>query len=118
MNHVENSLAGEQALLDDAVRSKQSALDVLLHPHFAERGQSGRWWTREESLNALPDEMGTYEPPKVHDLQGEEVSDGVVLVTYVSVHGSSAVGRSSLWIEHDGRMRIRWHQGTPLPEEQ
>lgn len=111
------SLAGEWALLDAAVRSDTSALERLLHPDFAERGQSGRWWTREATLHALPGEAGTYEPPEVRDVHAEEVADGVVLIVYVSVRASRSVGRSSLWTEHRGRMRIRWHQGTPLPAE-
>ena len=118
MDRVEESLDGEWALLDPSVRSTTSAIDQLLHPDFAERGQSGRWWTREETLLALPNEAGSYEPPEVHDIRGDEVSNGVVLVEYVSVRGSGSVGRSSLWIEHNGRMRIRWHQGTPLRDEQ
>ena len=117
MDRVEESLAGEWALLDPAVRTTTSAIDQLLHPDFAEQGQSGRWWTREETLLALPNEAGVYEPPEVRDIRGDEISDGVVLIGYVSVRGSSSVGRSSLWIEHHGRMRIRWHQGTPLRAE-
>lgn len=114
MDRVEASLAGEWALLDAAVRSDASAVDALLHPDFAERGRSGRWWTREATLDALPDDAETFDPPEVRDISAYEVADGVVLVTYVAVRGESAVGRSSLWLEHEGRMRIRWHQGTAL----
>lgn len=114
MDRVEEALAGERALLDATVRSDSSELEQLLHPDFAERGQSGRWWTREATLDALPGEAGTFEPPEVHDMDADEVADGVVLVVYVSVRAGRSVGRSSLWMEHQGRMRIRWHQGTPL----
>jgi ribonuclease HI len=117
MDRVAESLAGEWALLDAAVRSNTSALDQLLHPDFAERGQSGRWWSREGTLLAPHGEAETHDPPEVRDVHADEVADGVVLVVYVSVRGSSSVGRSSLWMEHNGRMRIRWHQGTPLPAE-
>lgn len=113
MDRVAESLAGEWALLDVAVRSNALALDELLHPEFAERGQSGRWWTREGTLLALPAER-SYEPPEVRDVHADEVADGVVLLGYVSVRESGSVGRSSLWTEYNGRMRIRWHQGTPL----
>ncbi len=65
----------------------------------------------------LPSEAGTYEPPAVRDVFADEVAHGVVLVVYVSVRAGRSVGHSSLWIEHQGRMRIRWHQGTPLPAE-
>ena len=118
VDRVEESLAGEWALLDAAVRSDTSGLEQLLHPNFAERGQSGQWWTREATLDALTSEAGAYEPPEVRDVHADEVADGVVLVVYVTVRGDRSVGRSSLWMEHQGRMRIRWHQGTPLPAEQ
>lgn len=110
-------MAGEWALLDVAVRSNTSAVDSLLHPDFAERGQSGRWWSHEATLDALADEAEAFDPPEVRDIHADEVADGVVLVTYVAVRGVSAVGRSSLWLDHEGRMRIRWHQGTPLPTD-
>lgn len=115
MDRVAAALAGEWALLDAAVRSSPSTLDRLLHPDFEERGRSGRWWTREATLDALPHEAETFAPPEVGDIHADEVAEGVVLVTYVAVRRGSAVGRSSLWLEHEGRMRIRWHQGTPLP---
>jgi ribonuclease HI len=117
VDRVNESLAGEWALLDAAVRSDESRVERLLHPDFAERGQSGRWWTREATLDALPREAGTYELPEVHDVAAQEIAGGVVLIVYVSVRAGRSVGRSSLWMEHEGRMRIRWHQGTPLPAE-
>ena len=117
MDRVDASLAGEWALLDATARSDTSGLGQLLHPDFAERGQSGRWWTREATLDALSSEASTYEPPEVREIDAHEIADGVVLVTYVSVRAGRSVGRSSVWMEHKGRMRIRWHQGTPLPAE-
>ena len=65
----------------------------------------------------MPSEGGTYEQPEVRNIHAEEVADGVVLVVYVSLRVGSSVGRSSLSLEHHGRMRIRWHQGTQLPAE-
>ena len=117
VDRVEQALAGEWALLDATVRLDASRLEQLLHPDFAERGQSGGWWTREATLNALPGESGNYESPEVRDVRANEVVDGVVLVVYVSIRDGRSVGRSSLWLEHLGCMRIRWHQGTPLPAE-
>ena len=115
MDRIEESLAQEWALLDAAVRANASVVEALLHPDFVERGQSGRWWSREATLGATPSEAAGYDTPEVRDVRAHEAADGVVLVTYVSVRGSSSVGRSSLWVEHEGRMRIRWHQGTPIP---
>lgn len=117
VDRVNESLAGEWALLDAAVRSDTSRIEQLLHPDFAERGQSGRWWTRAATLDVLPCEAGTYELPEVRDVEVQEIANGVVLIVYVSVRAGRSVGRSSLWMEHEGRMRIRWHQGTPLPAE-
>lgn len=117
MDRVAESLAGEWALLDAALRSDAAAVERLLHPNFAERGLSGLWWTRDATLHALPGEAKSYEPPEVRDVHADEVADGVVLVVYVSVRVGRSAGRSSLWMEHDGRMRVRWHQATPLPAE-
>jgi ribonuclease HI len=113
MNRIGEACAGELALLDPVVRASRAAIEQLLHPNFAERGRSGRLWNREEIISALIEETDG-DGVDVQDLQGEEVVDGVVLVTYIGVRSGSATGRSSLWIEHDGRMRVRWHQGTPL----
>ena len=63
---------------------------------------------------ANDDDQGGGSSDDEDDVVADEVADGVVLVTYVAVRGESAVGRSSLWLEHEGRMRIRWHQGTAL----
>jgi hypothetical protein len=116
MNRVKQSCDGELALLDPAIRSNEQAVNALLHPEFAERGQSGSWWTRESTLTAMAREADSGEKIEVRDLVGVELAPRVVLVTYVTVRETAATGRSSIWIEHDGRMRIRWHQGTPLPQ--
>jgi hypothetical protein len=117
VDRVEESLAGELALLDATVRSDPFALGQLLHPDFAEWGQSGRWWTRESIIDALPSEGDLYDAPGARGVRADEIAEGVVLVVYVSVRADRVVGRSSLWVEHQGRMRIRWHQGTPIPAE-
>jgi hypothetical protein len=66
-------------------------------------------------IDALPSEGDRYDAPEVRDLRADEVAEGAVFVVYVSVRADRVVGRSSLWVEHQGRMRIRWHQGTPIP---
>ncbi len=73
--------------------------------------------TRTHDVGVSVEDPGAYEPPEVREIQADEVSNGVVPIVYVSVRDGGSVGRSSLWIEHNERMRIRWHQGTPLPAE-
>lgn len=57
-------MKGEWALVGTTVRSDASALERLLHPEFAERGQSGRWWSREATLQALLAEAAIYDAPE------------------------------------------------------
>jgi hypothetical protein len=112
MKRVEESLEGERSLLDATVRADPSTIDSLLHPNFVERGQFGQRWTREETFRSLCQDA--FEPLEISELHGDEVADGVVLVTYVGRRGDSAVERCSLWVEYEGRMVVRWHQGTPM----
>jgi ribonuclease HI len=106
------ALAGELALLEPSMRASRAAVDAFLHPNFAEIGQSGRWWTREETLVALPAEP-VADAAEIMDMQAHQVAPGIVLVTYRSRRDDRVALRSSLWVEHNGQMRVRWHQGTP-----
>ena len=112
-NLIAEARAGEIALLDPVIRRDRDAVDWLLHPDFAERGQSGRWWTREATINQLDTEQPMVRAEAI-DLIGVDLTEEVVLITYVSVRGAARTGRCSVWMMHEGRMRIRWHQGTPV----
>ncbi|MFF5454586.1 DUF4440 domain-containing protein [Streptomyces sp. NPDC012950] len=119
---VREAVEGELRLLDPGVRASRALAVELLDPEFTEVGASGRRWTYEEMLDALPGmagdtEAGTrYEPAA---FTGTLLAPGVVHLTYETVRDGHHARRSSLWRrapEADGgHLRMYYHQGTPLP---
>jgi hypothetical protein len=100
----------------------------LLTDDFLEFGQSGRVWTRETIaplLGSSPDgSAGAAAPegaaaapeggaaaPELEAFEVTRLGEGVALVTYRAL----GANRSSIWVRRDGRWRMRFHQGTPLP---
>ncbi|MEU3744238.1 MULTISPECIES: DUF4440 domain-containing protein [Streptomyces] len=121
---IDEAIAGELRLLDPAVRVSRALAVELLDPEFAEVGASGRRWTYEEMLAALPDmagdtEEGThYEPGAV---TGVLLAPGLVHVTFETVRDGHRARRSSLWRRDpagaaDAPLRMYYHQATPVPE--
>ncbi|WP_030706864.1 DUF4440 domain-containing protein [Streptomyces sp. NRRL F-2580] len=118
---VGEAIAGELRLMDPGVRrTSQSLTRPLLDPHFVEVGASGRRWTYEEILAALPEMDGAavdgprYEPS---DITGVLLAPGLVHLTYETTLGGARARRSSLWRrqEPDDGWRMYYHQATPVP---
>ncbi|MEU4271723.1 nuclear transport factor 2 family protein [Streptomyces sp. NPDC026092] len=113
-------MAAELRLLDPSVRSSRSLAGSLLDPDFVEVGASGRRWTYEEMVSALPEMQGAvddgprYEPS---GMAGTRLAPGLVHLTYATrIDGRHAL-RSSLWRRHtDGTWRMYYHQATPVPQ--
>ncbi len=109
----------EVELHQSATRLDAERVSALLHKSFVECGRSGRVCRRTEILEAL-----TKEKPGntvwSQDFAGEEVSDGVILLTYLSAHIDSDGAlfrhtfRSSLWQRTPHGWQMRFHQGTPI----
>ncbi|MER5964686.1 nuclear transport factor 2 family protein [Streptomyces sp. NPDC002057] len=121
---VAEAVAGELRLMDPAVRVSRALAAELLDPEFVEVGASGRRWTYEEMLAALPEMAGDteggprYEPA---GFTGSALAPGLVHLTYETLHGGRRARRSSLWRRDpaapDGsRLRMYYHQATPVPE--
>jgi hypothetical protein len=115
----------EQALLDPLVRRDRQQVSALLADDFLEFGSSGRVWTRAEILDLLGTEG--YQPPLMQDFACHWIAEGAVLVTYKAVRVVTASDgptsgrrsetlRSSLWIRENEGWRVRFHQGTRVPE--
>jgi hypothetical protein len=108
----------EAELHQHMVRSDAERVSKLLHKSFVECGRSGRFYKRNEILEEL-----SKEEPEVtvwaQDFVAEEVSDGIILLTYKSAHIntegelSSHTFRSSLWQQTPHGWQVRFHQGTP-----
>lgn len=105
---LDDVLALEARLLDPATRREPAEVSALLHPEFREIGASGRWWSRDEIVDALAGESG--ERAVARDLAARFVGEGegAVLVTYAT---DDAL-RSSLWVRWAGGWRVLFHQGT------
>ncbi|MFJ9886074.1 DUF4440 domain-containing protein [Streptomyces sp. NPDC091287] len=117
---VSAAIDGELRLMDPAVRLSRSIAETLLDPEFVEIGASGRRWTYEEMLIALPDLDGggadspRYEPS---GMTGVVLGPGLVHLTYETVIGGDRARRSSLWRRRAGEAswRMYYHQATPVP---
>ncbi|MEJ8639215.1 DUF4440 domain-containing protein [Streptomyces sp. MS2.AVA.5] len=116
---VRAAVAGELRLMDPAVRSARELARQLLDPDFVEVGASGRRWSYEDMLAALPEMDGAteggprYEPS---DLRGVVPAPGLVHLTYETTIRGERARRSSLWRRgHDGTWRMYYHQATVVP---
>jgi ribonuclease HI len=94
----------------------------VLHSGYLEIGSSGRTWDRDETLAALR-RAARSDAIAIEDFELDAVAPDVFLARYDSVIVDPARGRalrtrrSSIWLLQDGRFRIRFHQGTPLPTD-
>ncbi|MGW3586106.1 nuclear transport factor 2 family protein [Streptomyces rubiginosohelvolus] len=123
---VNAAIDAELQLMDPAVRASRSLAPRLLDPEFVEIGASGRRWTYEEMLAALPDLDGgsgsgegdrdrpRFEPSR---MVGVVLAPGIVHLTYETVIDGRRARRSSLWRRRDGETgwRMYYHQATPVP---
>ncbi|MEU6476289.1 nuclear transport factor 2 family protein [Streptomyces sp. NPDC047017] len=121
---VEAAVAGELRLMDPRVRASRELAGQLLDPEFVEVGASGRRWTYEEMLAALPGMTGAaqdgprYEPSR---MRGVLLAPGLVHLTFETVIEGRHARRSSVWRRSgDGEgavWRMYYHQATPVPPE-
>lgn len=117
----ESYLALELELVRSETRRNLDRLRALLTDDFVEFGSSGRVFSREEVIAALRDES-SFEMT-ISGFRAVVLSEAAVLVTYQAAvrrsdqPGESRSLRSSIWVEDEGRWRIRFHQGTRLAAE-
>lgn len=104
-------VALERELLRPDVRADIGRIGVLLHPDFAEIGQSGRFWTRGAMMVALEEDPG--EHVELELLSADRLSENTILLNYRSLAHSGSALRSSVWLLERGQWRLRFHQGTP-----
>ncbi|MEU4097224.1 DUF4440 domain-containing protein [Streptomyces sp. NPDC026673] len=121
-DEVNEAVAGELRLMAPNVRTSRSLARELLDPEFVEVGASGRRWTYEQMLAALPDMAGSSEEGPQYqpsDIAGGVLAPGLVHLTYETVIDGRRARRSSLWRKRsDGTgWRMYYHQATPVPPE-
>ncbi|MGW0082397.1 nuclear transport factor 2 family protein [Streptomyces sp. NPDC003393] len=117
---VRAAIAGELRLMDPEVRASRSLARRLLDPEFVEVGASGRRWTYDEMLAAMPEMDGAVESGPRYEpsgFTGVLLAPGLVHVTYETVLDGNRVRRSSLWRKQgaDATWRMYYHQATPVP---
>lgn len=122
MDGVREAIAGELRLMDPSVRRSRSLAQQLLDPDFVEVGASGRRWTYEDMLAALPEMDGAAESGPRHepsDITGVLLAPGLVHLTYETVLDGDRARRSSLWRRQGAAAtwRMYYHQATPVPPE-
>ncbi|MFB7373580.1 DUF4440 domain-containing protein [Streptomyces sp. NPDC056222] len=119
---IAEAVAAELRLMEPSVRTSRALARELLDPDFVEVGASGRRWTYDRMLAALPDLPGgtddgpRYEPSA---MSGTLLAPGLVHLTYETVIDGLRARRSSLWRRAgDGTgWRMYYHQATPVPPE-
>lgn len=109
----------EEGLWVDETRFDPRWMDRMLHPEFSEVGRSGRTYTREETLGAPATHLEVELPLERYRLQ--LIDEDVALVRYISrqtLDGEPRPGeRTSIWVNTNDGWRLRFHQGTPIPDD-
>lgn len=103
----------EAELQDSTTRSDGGRLRDILSPEFIEIGASGKRWDRESILDLLVGEAAG--EIVIHNLTGRHLATDLIQTCWESQSEETWARRSSLWRREDGRWRIIFHQGTPLP---
>ncbi len=112
----------ELALARRDVASIPGGYDAVLDESFLELGSSGRVWARDEMLAALRSSHRS-DAISIEGFTVAEITPEICLAMYVTVGARSSDGvrvrsrRSSIWLRHGERWRLRFHQGTPLVED-
>ncbi|SEI94428.1 nuclear transport factor 2 family protein [Demequina mangrovi] len=103
----------EESMWRPETRFDRAYMEAILAPGFLEIGQSGRVWSREDSVGLAPVAIDVHLP--LGRLEVVELAPDVAQVRYTSTpeHGSrGAALRSSIWVRTD-RWRLQFHQATP-----
>ena len=119
MAHVDAFLtsarAAEEAMLAPELRRDPKRVRELLHPDFVEVGRSGRRWSRDDIVTALADEHPL--PVVTDEWEAVELAPNLALVTYTITGPGQPSRHASLWVQSDGRVQLRFHQGTLVAQE-
>ena len=114
-------VAAELVRLELALARRDEAVieggyDAALDEAFEEIGRSGKVWSRSAMLEALATAPRSSEI-ELEDVRVDELAPDAYLVRYDTVARGARTHRSSIWLRVDGRLRMRFHQGTPASSE-
>ena len=111
----------EVELHQPVCRSIADRLNAILHESFYEIGRSGRRWNKADILSELPTAKSNYKIIS-QDFSFQVVEEQVFLLSYLSAHKSESgqlsryCARTSLWQKTRQGWKMRFHQGTAVPE--
>ncbi len=107
----------EEDMLRPEVRFSREKMHALLDNEFLEFGASGKIYSKEQTIDVQPQEIGAQLP--LPDFSARLLAPTVALVTYRSIQMFSdgtvkEARRSSIWRKSEKGWRIVFHQGTLL----
>jgi hypothetical protein len=113
LEQLENELWREETRFDiDRMRE-------IIAEDFFEFGRSGRFYTREDVLSAPREPIEAIFP--LPDFSARLLSESIAQVTYNSSVTYNGVvenaRRSSIWSRTPKGWVLRFHQGTPIPDD-
>lgn len=114
MDHDQELRILEESLWRSSTRFDRDYMDKILSENFIEFGRSGKIYSRQEIINATPQEIEATLPLK--DFKITKIDDDVRLITYISqvMNQQLDIGnRSSLWRRRPKGWELCFHQGTP-----
>ena len=119
---LETLIELETSMHRNDIRGDRARMDSLLHEEFTEIGRSGIRYTREAILAEFSKEKPL---PKIHatDFALQHLASDAWLLTYRSAHESNDgelhrfTRRSSVWVSQQDQLRIIFHQGTAISDD-
>ena len=110
--------AAEESHLRPDIRADLDQLNDILDGDYLEIGASGNRFTKQDVLNALPDESPCTRT--IEQYEASQLGPDLFLTTYI-INKATPDGRSStrthrctIWRQDKGTLRMRFHQGTPI----
>jgi len=99
----------ESKLLEEKTRNDSNELKKIISKDFIEYGSSGKIYNYDDTVNFLSTKSNEY---KMIEIKTQQLSDDVVLSTFVAEKNSIKTLRSSIWKNENGTWKIIFHQGT------
>ena len=108
----------EEGLWREETRFDRGWMEEVLAPDFFEFGRSGRVYTRQNTIDIEPQPIDARLP--LSYFRARLLDSGVAQVTYVSAVSYDGVlelaNRSSIWSRTENGWKLRFHQGTAIPD--
>lgn len=113
MQEIENL---EIKILKGEYRKDKDKLNEILSDDFVEFGGKGIEYNKQEIIEALLNENNI--EWDFRDIKSKNITDGVVMVNYVTIKKESGLVteslRTSIWKKFDDNYKMIFHQGTDI----